>query len=76
MDRIQSLHLNERKDLFIYSQVDTCSTEKGVLITKTRLALKNKIGHKFTDLLELLLKGWKYAWERITLFPIDWAIMG
>ena len=76
MDRIQSLHLNERKDLLIYSQVETYSTKKGVLIIKTRLALKTKVGHKLTDMLELLLKSWKYTWERITLFPTDWAIMG
>lgn len=54
----------------------TCSTEKGVLTTKTRLALKTKVDHKLIDLLELLLKSWKYTWERITLFPTDWAIMG
>lgn len=69
MGRIQSLHLNERKDLSIYSQVDTCSTEKGVLTTKTRLALKTKVDHKLIDLLELLLKSWKYTWERINTFP-------
>lgn len=76
MGREQTFHWDERKDFLIYSQVDICSTKKGVIITKTGLALKTKSGRKVMDMLELSLKSWKYIWKRIKHSPTDRATVG